>query len=225
MNGSGLAVAVDWRGARGRHPAHSRAGPLVPHNRAGASARLVEVRDCPRRLSSWRTGHVLSTLAIAIVVWIAGATAARRFGAFVDKASGLALIGFGLWIAVSGWFEQHDHGHGHQHSSIPANHGDAGASAAPEQKGRTALMLILGSSPMVEGIPAFFAAGRYGVRLIASMSVVFAASTIATYVLLCVSSTVGLRRIRFSRFERYGEVLSGSVIAIVGAAFWVWGAW
>lgn len=171
------------------------------------------------------TGHVLSTLAIAIVVWIAGATAARRFGAFVDKASGLALIGFGLWIAVSGWFEQHDHGHGHQHSSIPANNGDAGASAAPEQKGRTALMLILGSSPMVEGIPAFFAAGKYGVRLIALMSVVFAASTIATYVLLCVSSTLGLRRIRFSRIERHGEVLSGSVIAIVGAAFWVWGAW
>jgi hypothetical protein len=32
--------------------------------------------------------------------------------------------------------------------------------------GRTLLLLILGSSPMVEGIPAFFAASRYGVALI-----------------------------------------------------------
>ena len=43
---------------------------------------------------------------------------------------------------------------------------------------RTALLLILGSSPMVEGIPAFFAASRYGVALLVLMAVVFAASTI-----------------------------------------------
>ena len=52
---------------------------------------------------------------------------------------------------------------------------------------RTALLLILGSSPMVEGIPAFFAASRYGVALLVLMAVVFAASTIIiTYVALCI---------------------------------------
>ena len=49
------------------------------------------------------TGHVISTLAIAVVVWIAGATAARRYGTAIDTVSSLALIGFGLWIAVSAW--------------------------------------------------------------------------------------------------------------------------
>jgi uncharacterized membrane-anchored protein len=87
--------------------------------------------------------------------------------------------------------------------------------------GRTALLLILGSSPMVEGIPAFFAASKYGVGLIVVMSVVFAISTIATYVLLCVFSTAGLQRVRLGAFERYGEVLSGAFIALVGVAFWV----
>jgi nickel/cobalt transporter (NicO) family protein len=29
-----------------------------------------------------------------------------------------------------------------------------------------ALLLILGSSPMIEGIPAFFAAGQYGIGLL-----------------------------------------------------------
>ncbi len=87
---------------------------------------------------------------------------------------------------------------------------------------RTAMLLILGSSPMVEGIPAFFAAGKYGVGLIAVMAVVFAVSTIATYVLLCVYSTAGLQRVRLGAFERYGEVLSGAFIALVGVAFSIW---
>jgi hypothetical protein len=92
------------------------------------------------------------------------------------------------------------------------------------QKGaeRTALLLVLGSSPMVEGIPAFFAAARYGAGLLALMSAVFAASTIAAYVLLCASSAAGLQRLRLGAVERHGEVLSGACIAFVGIAFWLW---
>jgi hypothetical protein len=86
---------------------------------------------------------------------------------------------------------------------------------------RTALLLILGSSPMVEGIPAFFAASRYGFGLIIAMATVFGASTISAYVLLCVYSTDGLQRVRFGAVERYGEVLSGAFIALVGLVFWI----
>lgn len=85
--------------------------------------------------------------------------------------------------------------------------------------GSTALLLILGSSPMVEGIPVFFAAAKYGALLIAVMAVAFAASTIATYVVLCAYSTAGLRRLRLGRIERYGEVLSGALIAAIGLVF------
>jgi hypothetical protein len=75
---------------------------------------------------------------------------------------------------------------------------------------------------MVEGIPAFFAAGKYGAGLILVMSVVFAISTILTYVVLCVYSTAGLQRVKLGAFERYGEVLSGAFIALVGLVFWTW---
>jgi nickel/cobalt transporter (NicO) family protein len=51
---------------------------------------------------------------------------------------------------------------------------------------------------------------------------VFSASTIATYVLLCVYSSVGLQRLRFGALERYGEVLSGAFISLVGVGFWLW---
>ena len=72
---------------------------------------------------------------------------------------------------------------------------------------------------MIEGIPAFFAAAKYGAGLIAVMALVFAVATIATYVALCVWSAAGLRRVSLGRFEAYGEVLSGLIVAAVGAVF------
>jgi len=278
------------------------------------------------------TGHVLSTLAIALVIWIGGVAVATQFGHWVDTIASAALIGFGAWIAISAWRElggaghTHSHGHGHGHShdvlagatsvhgpelqKIPTEHGEVqlsifeagipprfrltgnfadsvvletrrddgshqtftfknrgdywesvetipephqfavtltmdheghahaysvqftehehapeghGHAPHPEKtKNRTALLLILGSSPMVEGIPAFFAAGKYGIGLIILMSLVFGTTTIATYVLLCVYSTAGLRRVSLGPLERYGEVLSGGFIALVGVAFWLW---
>ncbi|HKX06798.1 MAG TPA: hypothetical protein VJN67_01330 [Stellaceae bacterium] len=342
------------------------------------------------------TGHVISTLIIAAVVWLAGVAVATRFGEVVDTAASVALILFGGWIAVSAWRElsgDHGHSHGHSHAhdvahlggdqihglelqrvdtgygallisiheagapprfritaadaeqvsvetmradgsrqvflfehhgiywesveEIPEPHGfdvaislshgghahrfetrfaehahghgdhhdhghdhehhasdpardplyaplradtatltrhahlhrhrsgpahahwhdhppetahaiEAAVGDPPPHEhrhkltGHTALLVILGSSPMVEGMPAFFAAAKYGIGLILVMSLVFALSTIATYVALCVYSAASLQRLRLGAVERYGEVLSGAFIALVGVAFWVW---
>src|ERR1700726_2314755 len=63
------------------------------------------------------TGHVLSTLLIASIVWLAGVAFAERFGHIVDTVSSLALIAFGGWFAVSAWRDLRPHGgHGHSHS-------------------------------------------------------------------------------------------------------------
>jgi len=269
-------------------------------------------------------GHVLSTLAIALVVWLAGVAAAEQYGHTVDTAASLALIAFGGWFTIAAWRQlrrqsrSYVHGHNHSHGShlrraalrtpplfdmehpaiglpfdcvafterekhwqyhhdaddIEAGYGSPdedelyapvatvvatrhchphrhGMNVPPhthwhdhisaeahhaleidaplhqhrhKTTGRTALLLILGSSPMVEGIPAFFAAERHGVGLLIVLAIVFAAATIGTYVLLCVSSTAGLQRVRLGLLERYGEVLSGASIAAVGLAFWIWPA-
>jgi ABC-type nickel/cobalt efflux system permease component RcnA len=198
------------------------------------------------------TGHVLSTLLIAVVVWVAGVAAAKQFGGVVDTLASLALIGFGGWIAISSLLDMrkagggHGHSHGHSHGAAEDgahvhgdhdhgdhDHGDHSHGHhhshphddhdAPARPGsRTALVLILGSSPMVEGIPAFFAAGRYGAGLIILMSLVFAAATIATYVVLCIISVGSLKRVSLGPLEKYGEVLSGGFIALIGVAFWLW---
>ena len=165
------------------------------------------------------TGHVVTTLMLGLIVWIAGVVVAARFGHVIDLLSSTALIAFGLWVGISAWREIHGHGHTHTHADGEVhedhdhNHGS--------KKTRTALLLILGSSPMIEGIPAFFAAGKYGIGVIIVMSIVFAISTIATYVLLCVYSAVGLEQMKLGAFEKYGEVLSGVFITIVGLVFLV----
>lgn len=195
-------------------------------------------------------GHTVSTLVIACIVWVAGAVLAVRFGHAVSVVSSLALIAFGGWIALTSWLErrreQHNHGHSHfghahrhrhadglEHLHWHAHHEpnwhavDGNLALAPmhdhvhEKSSRTALLLILGSSPMVEGIPAFFAASRYGAGVLGIMAVVFAASTIATYVVSCIASAAGMQRINLGRFEEFGEIISGSFIAILGVVFLV----
>ena len=113
----------------------------------------------------------------------------------------------------------HDHAPDTSHPDL-LDPSDAPGHEHPHKRPlRTTLLLVLGSSPMVEGIPAFFAAGRYGPELIAIMAAVFALATIGTYVALCVSSVTGLQHVRFGSLERYGEVLSGAFIAVIGFVF------
>jgi len=121
------------------------------------------------------------------------------------------------------------HVHAHAHAFATAHPITAAIELDPplhdhdhKATGRGALLLILGSSPMIEGVPAFFAAGKFGAGLIVAMSLLFAASTTATYVVLCTVSARGLERVRLGAFERYGEVLSGGFIALIGVAFWIW---
>ena len=81
------------------------------------------------------TGHVVTTLLIALVVWFAGAAFAMRFGNVVDTVASIALVLFGGWIAVGAWRElssgsPHNHGglfghqdHGHSQAHAGGVHG------------------------------------------------------------------------------------------------------
>jgi hypothetical protein len=73
---------------------------------------------------------------------------------------------------------------------------------------------------MVEGIPAFFAASRYGIEVLSIMAVLFAASTIATYVVLSVAAASGLQRLRLGVLEEHGEIVSGLFVALVRSGLW-----
>jgi ABC-type nickel/cobalt efflux system permease component RcnA len=159
-------------------------------------------------------GHTFSTLLIGIVVWVAGLVVAVRFGHVISLVSSIALIGFGAWVATASLLELR----GGSHEQAP----DAKIAKAKKPNSRMALLLILGSSPMIEGIPAFFAAAKFGIALILVMSLFFALSTIATYIIICVYSRAALQHLRLGRLERYGEVMSGACVTIIGVAFVIW---
>ena len=170
-------------------------------------------------------GHTLSTLAIGAFVWAAGAALALRFGHLVESAASVALILFGGWIALSSLRDlRRGASKGLEHLERPTAAATelANPNWSSRSPARLSLLLILGSSPMIEGLPAFFAASRYGFALLATMSVVFAAATIATYVLVCDQSALVLQRYSFGPLERYGEVISGGIIAVIGVVSLLW---
>jgi ABC-type nickel/cobalt efflux system permease component RcnA len=69
------------------------------------------------------TGHVVTTLIIALIVWFAGIALATRFGNVVDIVASLALVLFGCWIAVGAWRElQRGSVHGHSHCGLFGHH-------------------------------------------------------------------------------------------------------
>lgn len=166
-------------------------------------------------------GHTVSTLAIGALIWAAGAMFALRFGHMVSIASSVALVIFGAWFAFAALRELR---HGDHHRDIVDTEAAAKLTGhlSASSRARLTLLLILGSSPMIEGLPAFLAAGRFGPGLLAIMSVVFGLSTIATYVVMCDQSTRLLQRFSFGPLERYGEVISGCVILAVGIASFFW---
>lgn len=183
-------------------------------------------------------GHTVSTLAIGMVVWLGGLALADHYGHLMGTLSSLALLGFGSWIMVGsirelrardrtddahehlGHAHLHRHADGTEHRHWHEHHGEGSVHEHQhETSSRTALLLILGSSPMIEGIPAFFSASRFGFSLLVVMAVVFGVCTIGTYVIVTLTSLRAIRDVDFGPIERYGEVLSGAFIALLGAVF------
>src|ERR1700732_1163746 len=67
------------------------------------------------------TGHVITTLILPAIVWLAVVAVATKFGNWVDTISSVALVAFGLWIAISSWSELRT-GDGYGHSHGPQGH-------------------------------------------------------------------------------------------------------
>jgi len=165
-------------------------------------------RETARVAAGAGLGHALSTIAIGILAFFAGAIAAERLGHAINVAAGFALITFGLWSTIAAIRELTV-----AIDPLPSQ------SALPA---RTALMLILGSSPSIEVVPTFLAAAPFGIAAFFALSLVFSVTTIGTYVVTCVLSVTGLEQFRYAPVERYGEVTSGVLVTVIGIVFLIW---
>jgi len=168
---------------RRRRSAHARTRPLGTDRRAGSSARLVRFADGSRRGGGRRRPRHHHTV-VGRTPWGVGAALAVRYAHDVSiaarsRAAGLRTVDC-LWRLARAAGRPEPRAFAHGARACPsARRRDAtralGTSTTQRTgtrlkarrpsctstinavAGRTALLLILGSSPMVEGIPAFLA--------------------------------------------------------------------
>lgn len=122
----------------------------------------------------------------------------------------------------------HDHGeHGHTHSDQGHTH-DHHQHGKPKanlrnKKAGWGLVIILGLTPCIALLPLTFAAVKYGTMAILLVNVMFAVATIGTILLFTWLGLKGLSWIKLEFFDEYGDIITGVIIGLVGAATKVFG--
>lgn len=172
-----------------------------------------------------------------------GAETAVGLGESIERWAGGILVVFGL--AYAGWFLRrggHQHHFGmhphhepgvahppsnrHPHDLAPSAAGAPGGNAPPRNGIRSGLALaaIVGFNPCVLVIPYIYLAGAMGTLPLALVSAAFAISTIACMVVLAMLGLKGTARLESTFLVRYGEAVSGGLIAVTGLAILIVGA-
>jgi nickel/cobalt exporter len=147
-------------------------------------------------------GHVTVSALFGVLAVIAGRRTVEALGTTLSTAAPLLLIGFG--IAYMLWALHHAVVHG------PHHHHRRGAT-------EWGLFLLFCADPCVALIPMIVAASAKGWGAVGGVIAVYEAATIAAIVILVQTAHAGARRLRFAWFDRYGDVVAGAMIVIVGA--------
>lgn len=119
----------------------------------------------------------------------------------------------------------HEHRHKHRVKGIDgfvhSHDGEQGAGAVTDLKDKRAgwgLVAILGLTPCIALLPLTFAAIKYGTAAVLLVNVAFAVGTLGTIVLFTWLGCLGLSWIKLEFFERYGDVIAGAIIGLLGLA-------
>lgn len=151
---------------------------------------------------------VVSVSLGAVALWV-GREAAVEVGERLQRISSTLLVAFGLiyaaWALARG-------GHSlHVHPRLADPH-------AEPDRALTGLGLgfVVGFNPCVLIIPILFAAGAWRPAWQLAVAASFAATTVGTTAVMCWAGLRSARRPEFSFLDRYGEALSGALIALTG---------
>lgn len=212
---------------------------------------VARSRGWSARETAWLTGgaallHVAVSLALGLAArWLArGAEMAVGIGHTIERISALLLALFGVLYAL--WFllrggHQHSFGMHPHHRPEPAHGGasphphdlprGSGAGAPrPDPraggKGRAsalALAAVVGFNPCVLVIPYIYLAGTMGIPALLVVGLSFAVSTVACMVGVALLGLRGTARLESPFLIRYGEALSGALIAATGLLIYITG--
>lgn len=167
--------------------------------------------------------HVLITLLVALLAIVVGTLSAPGLvlstGWSLESLAGLLLLVFGtsygLWAHLR---ERRAHGspgqpavgdHVHAHGHLLERWFRGALSGG-------ALVAVVGISPCALLVPLMLAASATGTGAGLAAGLGFAACTILTMVGVALFAMHGMRRLDLPLFERYGDLASGLLIAVIG---------
>jgi hypothetical protein len=161
--------------------------------------------------------HVLVSVMLGAVIVVIGLQLRSTVEHAEDAIVGSLLIATGILFAgleLTGHGHAHDHPHDHDHGHDHDH--------APSRSSSHALLSIMipfgaAASPDLTILPVFLAATTAGAGAAIGSVVVFGAVTVATIVGLTLFATAGGYQIRGQWLERWGNVLTASVLVAIGA--------
>lgn len=184
------------------------------------------------------TGHVLLTVALGLLLALAGKGLLRAIPPAVEHAAAAGLlIVLGVYFVWSGQRHEGCHHHGHKHdaeaaplnaaSQVGAAIGTPSANEAGANRhgiagrlgeGRTimsALVLGMTLSPCLDLLTIYVAGVGVSWTVLAAISAIMAATTVGMMTLLVWLTLRGLERVRLTWLERNeGAVVGGALIAL-----------
>ena len=172
--------------------------------------------------------HVCLAVVLGLTAfWIGkgGAEAvARKMGETLEVISSLGLAVFGMVYGMYSWMRERRH-----HPTAGRNGGTGGEMDKAHHHGHIlegwfggdltglTLVLVIGVSPCALALPILLAAaaslGISGVLLVAAG---FGLVTMATTLVITLFGFMSAKRIEFPFLTRYGDLISGILIAVVG---------
>ena len=162
-------------------------------------------------------GHVGLSVVIGLVVVAIGLVFSHLISDYLDTGIGIVMVVGGLVVGIIPLVRKnphhHDHNHEHEH-----NHEHDEGGKYDKLTSKIGYFAVLGAalSPDPSIIPIYFSAISAGFYFALELSVVFAAASILTLLLLVQLGTMGLVKTLAKIPEKYNDSMVGFVIMAIG---------
>ncbi len=169
-------------------------------------------------------GHVGLSIVMGLAVVIVGLVFSHLISYYLDTAIGIAMVGGGLVVGIMPLVRKNPHHHEHNHDDEHEHNHEHDPGHAHEEKkygkfaSKIGYFAVLGAalSPDPSIIPIYLSAISAGFYFAIELSVIFAAASILTLLLLVQLGTMGLVKTLAKIPEKYNDSMVGFVIMAIG---------
>jgi nickel/cobalt transporter (NicO) family protein len=154
-------------------------------------------------------GHVGLSVVMGLVVVVVGLVFSHLISYYLDTGIGISMVSGGLIVGIIPLVRKKPHQHNHEHIE-EKKHGNLTS--------KIGYFAVLGAalSPDPSIIPIYLSAISAGFYFAIELSVVFAAASILTLLLLVQLGTMGLVKTLAKIPEKYNDSMVGFVIMAIG---------